>query len=303
MATTFTDQFYILNPLSTPAVGTPLVVHRYTVVDNNGNGVIARTGGDTINGSNITETYTNSTLTITQGGTTTTITGTYFHLHNGSWVFSPTDGSVLHAGTFTSSTTGSHNGTTSVASFGPPCFTPGTLIAVPGGAVAVEALAVGDAVVTLDHGPQAVRWIGRQRVDGTGALAPVRFETGALGNSRPLLVSPQHRMLVTGWRAEVHFATDRALVAARHLAGLPGVAVTPMREVEYIHVMFDRHEIVLAEGIPSESFHPGGLLAERDPAVRAEILAVFPELAEATPEALRAAAQVLTGAEARILHA
>ncbi len=77
------------------------------------------------------------------------------------------------------------------------CFTQGTLIETPQGPRAIEDIAPGDLVLTLDNGPQPVRWAGQRRVDGRGAFAPIRFEAGAIDNDTALLVSPQHRMLLT----------------------------------------------------------------------------------------------------------
>ncbi len=186
----------------------------------------------------------------------------------------------------------------------PPCFVAGTLIRVPGGAVPVEEIAVDDLVETLDHGPQTVRWIGRRAVPGTGDFAPVRIEAGALGNARTLMVSPQHRMLLSGWMAELYFGEVEVLVAATHLIGKPGIARCPVAEVEYLHLLFDRHEIVFSEGAPSESFHPDSMLLERDRALRAEIEAIFPEFAaRAKGRLMPTARRVVTGREARLLAA
>ena len=70
-------------------------------------------------------------------------------------------------------------------------------------------------------------------------------------------VSRQHRMLVTGPRAELLFGSDEVLVRAEHLVHLPGVAHALEPEVTYVHILFDRHEVVLADGAWSESFQPG----------------------------------------------
>ncbi|WP_245890861.1 Hint domain-containing protein [Albidovulum aquaemixtae] len=186
----------------------------------------------------------------------------------------------------------------------PVCFTSGTLIRVPGGEAPVESLRPGDLVETLDNGPQPVRWIGGRRVAGGGVFAPVRFAAGALGNDRPLLVSPQHRMLVRGWLAELHFGEDEVLAAAIHLLGLAGVDRCPMTEVAYVHLLLDRHEIVFAEGAPSESFHPGSRMLDEDRALRAEIGAIFPGFWMRPPsERLRPARRVVSAREARMLAA
>ena len=166
------------------------------------------------------------------------------------------------------------------------CFVAGTLITTKQGDVPIETLQVGDMVVTKDHGYQPVRWIGSTKVQATGRLAPIRFRKGALANDRDLLVSPQHRMLLSGWQADLLFGVNEVLVAAKHLVNDGSITRVEGGEVEYFHMMFDEHEIVYAEGCQSESFHPGhegwGALAEE---TRAEIIALFPQLAT---EAFRA---------------
>lgn len=167
-----------------------------------------------------------------------------------------------------------------------PCFTPGTMIATPSGDVAVEALAVGDMVLTRDHGPQPLRWIGRRpltaaEVAREARLAPVRIAAGALGAGLPerdMQVSPQHRVLVAGLRAELLFGEEEVLVAAVHLVGQPGISRAPAQAVCYLHLMFDRHELVLSDGAWTESFQPADrTFAALDEAQRAEIADLFPE--------------------------
>lgn len=159
------------------------------------------------------------------------------------------------------------------------CFTAGTLIETPLGAVAIEALQVGDLVATLDHGVQKIRWIGSSSVKAVGNFAPVVICKNALGNTRDLLVSPQHRMLVSGWKAELLFGETEVLCAAIHLINGDTIYRREGEQIEYIHMMFDTHEIIFAEGCASESFHPGvqgmGVLAEE---TRAEIYELFPNL-------------------------
>jgi hypothetical protein len=99
------------------------------------------------------------------------------------------------------------------------------------------------------------------------------------GLERPLLVSPQHRMLFQGYRAELLFGDSEVLVAAAHL--VDGLAVTQDEGgmVTYIHILFDEHEIIYAEGAATESFHPGGIgLTAIEAAAREELFTVFPEL-------------------------
>lgn len=184
------------------------------------------------------------------------------------------------------------------------CFTPGLRILTPHGERRVESLRPGDLVITRDHGPQPIRWTGRRTVPGLDRFAPVRVAAEVLDGARaPLLVSPQHRFLFTGYKAELLFGCDEVLVAALHL--VDGHAVTQVEQaaVTYIHLMFDRHEVIYAEGAATESFHAGdiGISAISDPA-REEMFAVFPEL-RSNPNALGETARpCLKRHEAWLLH-
>lgn len=184
------------------------------------------------------------------------------------------------------------------------CFTPGIGILTPRGERPVETLRAGDLVITRDHGPQPIRWIGRRTVPGIDRFAPVRVAAHVLDGARTsLLVSPQHRFLFTGYKAELLFGCDEVLVAARHL--VDGLAVTQEEQaaVTYIHVMFDQHEVIYAEGAATESFHAGdiGISAISDHA-RDELFSVFPEL-RSNPNAYGATARpCLKRHEARLLQ-
>jgi hypothetical protein len=165
------------------------------------------------------------------------------------------------------------------------CFARGTGIDTARGRVPVEALAEGDLVQTLDGALRPLRWIGQRRL-GPGDLrrsphfAPIRFETGAIGNRRPLRVSPQHRMLLTGWRAELHFGAGSVLVPAQAMVNDASIRQEHgCDRVDYFHLLFDRHEVIFAEGAASESFHPGQTgLDGFSVAARAELAQLFPEL-------------------------
>ena len=184
------------------------------------------------------------------------------------------------------------------------CFTPGIGILTPRGERPVETLRAGDLVITRDHGPQPIRWIGRRTVPGIDRFAPVRVAAHVLDGARTsLLVSPQHRFLFTGYKAELLFGCDEVLVAARHL--VDGLAVTQEEQaaVTYIHVMFDQHEVIYAEGAATESFHAGdiGISAISDQA-REEMFSIFPEL-RSNPNAYGATARpCLKRHEARLLQ-
>lgn len=182
------------------------------------------------------------------------------------------------------------------------CFLHGTLIDTPQGRIPVQDLAAGDSVITLDNGAQQIRWIGSSRVSGLGALAPIRIGAGALGNDRDLLVSPNHRMLLTGPRAELLFGEGEVLLAAKFLTSDARVEAEPRPVAEYFHILLDRHEIIFAEGAPAESLHMGGeAIGALDAEARAEIAAIFPDLQQRTaglsrPSLTRVEAQVLMAA-------
>ncbi len=138
-----------------------------------------------------------------------------------------------------------------------PCFTPGTLILTPSGPRPVESPAIGDLVTTMDGGAKAIRWFGARTITPSNASNPVTIKAGVLGNDRDLIVSPQHRMLITGDKAELMFGEAEVLVKAADLIGLDGVHRAECDQDCYLHFFFDQHEIVFAEGAPTESFRPG----------------------------------------------
>lgn len=160
------------------------------------------------------------------------------------------------------------------------CFVAGTRIKTVSGEIAIEDLRVGQLVQTMDSGLQPIRWIGATKRAAVGELAPVRIRKGALGNDRDLWVSPQHRMMLAGWQAEVLFGEREVLATAKSLINDETIVQVSGGDVEYYHILFDAHEIVFAEGAASESFHPGvQSLAAIDAQTRDEVLALFPELA------------------------
>lgn len=180
------------------------------------------------------------------------------------------------------------------------CFAAGTRLLTPQGLRVIESLQPGDPVWTRGRGMQPLAWIGRSQVCGLGALAPIRIAAGALGNDRPVRVSPQHRLLVTGWQAELHFGEPEVLVAACHLVDGAAIRPAPVAMVDYWHIAFDRHEMVCAEGMLAESLLPGAMaLAALPAAAQAEIAEVFPELVRRRPSP---ALPCVTGREAGVLR-
>jgi len=159
------------------------------------------------------------------------------------------------------------------------CFVRGTLIETDHGPTTIEDLGVGDLVRTMDHGLQPIRWIASRKVPALGDLAPIRIKAGAMGNARDLLVSPQHRMLLSGWKLEMLFAESQVLATAKSLVNDATIIRQQGGEVEYFHMLFDQHEIVFAEGAASESFHPGRQSVDAlTDETRQEVFHLFPEL-------------------------
>lgn len=191
-----------------------------------------------------------------------------------------------------------------------PCFTAGTLIETPAGLVAVETLSVGDLVLTADNGAQPVRWIGRRHFDAAKlaanpALVPIRIKAGALGDNMPasdLLVSPQHRVLIRSRIAVRMFGASEILVAARQLLQIEGIdEARDLTEVEYVHVLFDQHEVLRTNGALTESLYLGPQAMKSLPAKAvAEILAIFPELRARSHE-LQGARPLVSGRQGRKL--
>jgi Ca2+-binding RTX toxin-like protein len=191
-----------------------------------------------------------------------------------------------------------------------PCFTTGTLIETDRGPVPVENLVAGDLVLTRDHGLQPLRWVGqralsRAELAADPDLQPVRIAKGAFGAAGPdrtMLVSPQHRVLIEGARAELLFGEAEVLVPAKHLVGLTDTTrALPADGVTYVHILFDQHQVVLSDGLWTESFQPAlRMVNAMEVAVRDEILAIFPEIVAET-DVFPGARLSLKAHEARVL--
>lgn len=314
MPTTYTDQFFILDPANPgangTAPGTALTFQKLDIVDQNDDDLINRLNGDSVDGVDITASYFDDIVTIQlPDGSTETYTGVTFYLADGREVFTPTDGQVLQNGTFVSSSvtdfsdSGASFGSVDIANddLGPPCFTPGTLIDTPDGPRLIEDLQPGDLIITADHGPQPLLWVGRTTVQAQGKLAPIRFAAGVLGLDQPLTVSPQHRMLVADWRAPYLFGHSEVLIAAHCLVNGDSVIRVECDEITYVHLLFARHEIVTSNGAKSESYYPGHAVSQADRGTQAEVLRLFPELRAPDPQMPETARPVIHPREARAL--
>ena len=130
----------------------------------------------------------------------------------------------------------------------------------------VEHLNVGDMLLTRDHGPQPVRWIGFQTRRAVGSAAPIRITEGTLNTSHDLRLTPQHRLFI--WQRRDELGTGRAEVMVK--AELLVNGTTVLREegghIDSYQIVFDGHEIIYAEGIAVESLlvtgHTRALLPE-----------------------------------------
>jgi hypothetical protein len=192
------------------------------------------------------------------------------------------------------------------------CFTPGTRIRTPDGFSLIEDLREGDYVQTKDNGAQCLEWIGSRRMTGARLFAlpqlrPIRFSMGALSSEMPdgdLLVSPEHRILLQGDVARQLFNTPEVLVNARDLINGETIRIDrQVREVTYIHVMFAQHQVLWANNVETESFHPASApMATLDSDDRARLLGQFPEL-EFDPHTYGSfARRSLSASEAAILR-
>jgi len=147
-------------------------------------------------------------------------------------------------------------------------------------------LSEGDHVVLYDGSTAPVlrvfeRCVSAEMLQLFPKLLPVRITAGALGDGLPkrdLLVSRQHRMLVRSKISERMFGSE-VLIPAIKLTALPGIFEEVVDTVTYHHVLFDSHQVILAEGAPTESLYTGSeALKMVSPAARTEILTLFPEL-------------------------
>ena len=302
MPTTYTDQFYVIDPGNPPGPGTNLTAQNIDFVDADDDGFIQPNVGDTANGVEVTSVWVDDTITVTMDGSTQTITGVTFYLDGQPAIFTPNDGTILSDAVFESSSYVVQSTEIDVGDFGPPCFTPGTLIETDRGPRAIETLEPGDLVMTRDNGLQPLLWMSSRTVPGRGPFAPVVFAPGAIGNPVELAVSPQHRMLITGWQAELFFGEDEVLVPAKHLVNGDTIRQVQTAEVTYIHLLLADHEIVMAGGVPSESYFLGHALRADQGGTRAELQALFPEL-EGVAGALLPARQVIRRHEGALLAA
>lgn len=204
-----------------------------------------------------------------------------------------------------------HSPAATRAAAGGICLTPGTQIATPVGPRLIESLCPGDQVLTRDNGPCAVLWVGHRQMTGARLhamphLRPIRFRAGALGIDRPkgdLLTSSQHRMLLRGRFAQMLFNTAEVLVKAQDMVNGTTIGVDhALREVSYVDILLDQHNIIWANGMETESFYPepgatDGLTGPQ----RAALVAIAPQLTDDPADYGGHARRCLTTTEAAML--
>ena len=171
----------------------------------------------------------------------------------------------------------------------PICFDAGTLIATGNGPRPIEPLAPGDLIQTADNGLQPIRWCGGRHVIGAGRFAPVEIAANTLGAHSALRVSQQHRILVAHPTVELLFGVPEVLVSAVHFLDHSVARLCNGRRAQYFHLMLDRHEVIFANGLASESLLiPVQSGAGHFDETFGEALRFFPELKDA---AITSAAQ------------
>ena len=172
-----------------------------------------------------------------------------------------------------------------------PCFASGTLIQTLQGLVRIEDLKATDQVLSYDNGYKPIRWIGSCNISGAQIQAnpnirPILIRADALGMGYPkqdLVVSPQHRVLVSSPIAKRMFGCKDVLVPAKKLLPLHGVEIIECNPdgVTYWHMLFDDHQIVWSNGAPTESLYTGAeALKAISPERRVEIQTLFPEICD-----------------------
>jgi hypothetical protein len=161
-------------------------------------------------------------------------------------------------------------------------FARGTMITLGDGSQKpIERLAVGDRVLTRDHGPQALLWIGQVTLRAVGAYAPVVISSGVLGNNGDLVVSQHHRMFLYQRNRSKAVPKSEILVQAKHLVNGDTVILREIGFVDYYSLVFDAHEIIYAEGIPAESLMVSEATVSRlPPELAAEVKQRFPKLSQ-----------------------
>ncbi|MEM8978454.1 MAG: Hint domain-containing protein [Pseudomonadota bacterium] len=143
----------------------------------------------------------------------------------------------------------------------------GSLLSTPQGPIAVEDIWPGDLVDTVDHGPLPLLWKGcmtlNPRQPSQAALTSplTRLQADSLGISRPsrdLILGPSARLVYRSGDLQATIGHDKALIsAAEQQDGEQAIGMNPISPVRVFHIAFEKHALVLVNGVEVESFHPG----------------------------------------------
>ncbi len=180
-----------------------------------------------------------------------------------------------------------------------PCFLSGTLVLTESGERPIEDLRPGDRVITLDHGAQEILWAGRTRIMPSRRAArliseqPITIRAHAFGPDLPrrdLHVSPNHRVLLDHYRCQLDFGCAQLLAAAGHLVNGTTILRSATRApILYHHLLFERHEIIFTENLPTESLYPSAATFEAfPPEARASLPERYPSACHLARPQLRA---------------
>ena len=164
------------------------------------------------------------------------------------------------------------------------CFSDDTQIDTPTGSRLITDLAQGDLVLTKDAGPQAIKIIADTTITAPSVdMLPIVIRANAIAPGVPasdLTVSPQHRVLLDSWKAQVMFGEDELLVPAKALINDTTILRSMARpSVRYIHLGLETHQLVMSNGIATETLHAGDIskvgISDQS---REELFRVFPDL-------------------------
>jgi len=163
---------------------------------------------------------------------------------------------IYSQGNFTITPDSIHDSTTITTSgITMTCFRAGTRIRTRNGDVAVQHLALGDPIPTHFAGEQRIKWIGHRTIDcrrhpRPHRMHPIRIAAGAFGSGRPVrdvYLSRDHAVLFDG-----------VLIPVRLLINDETIASVPVESVTYYHIELEYHDVLLAEGLETESYLDAG---------------------------------------------
>ena len=193
------------------------------------------------------------------------------------------------------------------------CFGRGTLVATDFGKIAIEDLRPGDRVKTRDNGLMAVRWIGSCSFGGPETANdttgfPIRIKADALGELRPeqdLIVSPRFRVLSNNASCKALFGSSETLAPAIDLMDHETIMqVRPPEDLRFYNLMLDSHQIIRANGLETESYHPGNVgLSVMSLELQHHLRQIFPHLEGDLSRIGRSVRPILKGFETEVLRA